>query len=464
MSLTERPGSFPQDELARDVPPVLEALQKHKDTNEVYFLQKDGGDKSAAGRLAAVWEELASRDAVWFNNDAQYVEAISRAFTFKHELLAEAVKTTFAVDPSSRQPSLFAAVDADAGEVVKQLLSVEGAAVEVADDDKTTAAMFAAQRGRVTALAALAGAGADLCAAREDGATALGLAVLSKNNSAAIEYVLEHTSPNSLAPSKADALGREMVEDGLCRMGDPLLHRLASAFAKPALLDARLRSGVSVCGLQGEIGALLRGAQDLSEAAKAALHDARAFLAHQADLLAALELPAVLWQLAAQEPGAVFADVCAAAEAARPQPSPRLIEWLNKPQSPHPSRCTIAGKNAIRSVVYSRCGSRLAYADGNDVVVCDAVSLFVIRRFIGHTSTVTSVAFNPADADKLASGSYDNTCKLWDVKTGSCTRTLSSHRCGCGCLLCCSVVPMLWCHVHVAVANQSAGRSVVCQS
>ena len=123
----------------------------------------------------------------------------------------------------------------------------------------------------------------------------------------------------------------------------------------------------------------------------------------------------------------MFADVCAAAEAARPQPPPRLIEWLNKPQSPHPCRCTIAGKDAIRSVVYSRCGSRLAYADGNDVVVCDAVSLFVIRRFIGHTSTVTSVAFNPADADKLASGSEDKTCKLWDMKTGSCTRTLSSH-------------------------------------
>ena len=44
------------------------------------------------------------------------------------------------------------------------------------------------------------------------------------------------------------------------------------------------------------------------------------------------------------------------------------VEWLNKPQSPHPCRCTIAGKDVIASVVYSQCGSRLAYADGNDVV------------------------------------------------------------------------------------------------
>ena len=431
-----------KDEFSRDVPPVLEALKKHKSTKEVYMLHKS----EAKDRLAAVWEELASRDAAWFNNDARYVEAISRAFTLKHELLAEAVKATFAVDPSSRRPALFAAVDAEAVSVLERLLAVEGAAVDVADDANTTAAMYAAAGGKVKALAALAGAGADLCAAREDGATALALAVMARNNSAAIQFIWERTTPSGLAPLLADALGRVMVEDGLCRMGDPLLHRLASALATPAVLNARLRSGVPLRGLQGEIGALLRGVPDLPEAVKGCLLDVRAFLSRHAALFAASDLPdGKFWQLAAQEPGAVFGDVCAAAEAASPQPPPLLIEWRNKPQAPHRCRCTIAGRAAAQSVAYSRCGSRLVRAEGNDVIVCDAVTLFELRRFVGHVGGVKSVAFNPADADELASGSEDKTCKLWSMKTGSCTRTLSGHRCGSGCLFWC---PMPWCLCH----------------
>jgi len=36
---------------------------------------------------------------------------------------------------------------------------------------------------------------------------------------------------------------------------------------------------------------------------------------------------------------------------------------------------------------------------------------------VGHTDLVTSVVFSP-DGKKLASGSYDNTVRLWDVETG----------------------------------------------
>ena len=78
--------------------------------------------------------------------------------------------------------------------------------------------------------------------------------------------------------------------------------------------------------LQGEIGELLRGVPDLPEAVKGCLLDVRAFLSRHAALFAASHLPdGKFWQLAAQEPGAVFADVCAAAEAASPQPPPLLI-------------------------------------------------------------------------------------------------------------------------------------------
>jgi hypothetical protein len=50
----------------------------------------------------------------------------------------------------------------------------------------------------------------------------------------------------------------------------------------------------------------------------------------------------------------------------------------------------------------------------------------LLRSLIGHTSTVHSVTFSP-DGSTIASGSYDNTIKIWDANTGTLIRTLTGH-------------------------------------
>jgi WD40 repeat protein len=45
----------------------------------------------------------------------------------------------------------------------------------------------------------------------------------------------------------------------------------------------------------------------------------------------------------------------------------------------------------------------------------------------GHSKRVRSVAFHP-EGKILASGSVDETIKLWDVKTGECLKTLRADR------------------------------------
>jgi len=44
----------------------------------------------------------------------------------------------------------------------------------------------------------------------------------------------------------------------------------------------------------------------------------------------------------------------------------------------------------------------------------------------GHTGQVGSLAFSP-DGKTLASGSWDKTIKLWDLKTGQELKTLNEH-------------------------------------
>ena len=52
--------------------------------------------------------------------------------------------------------------------------------------------------------------------------------------------------------------------------------------------------------------------------------------------------------------------------------------------------------------------------------------LELVGTLQGHSNAVNCVSFSP-DGTKVASGSNDNTVKLWDVTSGECLQTLEGH-------------------------------------
>ena len=87
------------------------------------------------------------------------------------------------------------------------------------------------------------------------------------------------------------------------------------------------------------------------------------------------------------------------------------------------------GKGEINEIAYSPDGKRLAVASSIGIWLYDAQSGEELDLFIGHTSSVTSVAFSP-DGNMLASGSYEDTVRLWNANTGRLIRTLTGHKDG----------------------------------
>ena len=62
----------------------------------------------------------------------------------------------------------------------------------------------------------------------------------------------------------------------------------------------------------------------------------------------------------------------------------RGVVWVNKPPVQHTCRWAMQAGGNVRSLAYSSDGSRLARAEGKDVVVCDTVSVFEVHRLKGH--------------------------------------------------------------------------------
>ena len=302
-----------------------------------------------------------------------------------------------------------------------------------------TPVLWAAEKGHATAVQALVEAGANVHAARRDGATALALAVQSmdatddaKDDAAekkldSIKRIFEKLRPGIVSTPAVAAIEEQQSKT-------QLLPLIAGAFLSPAVLETWLGSGASPTGLKAEIGALLRST-GLSEDVKGRLTRVRTFLDYNARLLReggtiraedgasqCINLPHVFKQLAAQEPAGVWSSQILETDHTAPD-APYLIACLNNQSISRPL-FTIEGVACVRSVVYSKCGSQLARSEGHEVVVCDPVSGFELRRFHGHRGEVDSVSFHP-NGVQVASGSHDKTVRIWNVETGTCEWTVN---------------------------------------
>ncbi|WJW70100.1 serine/threonine protein kinase (plasmid) [Candidatus Chlorohelix allophototropha] len=82
----------------------------------------------------------------------------------------------------------------------------------------------------------------------------------------------------------------------------------------------------------------------------------------------------------------------------------------------------------VESVAYSPDGKTLASGSlDNSIKLWDAVTGKELRTLSGHTSAVESVAYSPDGKTLASSGSNDYSIKLWDAVTGKELRTLSDH-------------------------------------
>jgi WD40 repeat protein len=83
--------------------------------------------------------------------------------------------------------------------------------------------------------------------------------------------------------------------------------------------------------------------------------------------------------------------------------------------------------NSVNRVVFSPDGSRVASGSADNTVrVWDVLTGECQYTLEGHSDTVNSVIFSP-DGLRVASGSDDNTVRVWNILTGECQYTLESH-------------------------------------
>merc|ERR1711988_1241692 len=81
----------------------------------------------------------------------------------------------------------------------------------------------------------------------------------------------------------------------------------------------------------------------------------------------------------------------------------------------------------IVCVAFSQQGTHVATGSmDNTAKIWDVETGQQIASLEGHTAEIVSLSFN-TDGDRILTGSFDNTAKIWEVRTGRCYHTLAGH-------------------------------------
>ncbi|MFN0217004.1 MAG: WD40 repeat domain-containing protein, partial [Saprospiraceae bacterium] len=121
-------------------------------------------------------------------------------------------------------------------------------------------------------------------------------------------------------------------------------------------------------------------------------------------------------------------------EADNPKVVQALIDALYYFDNPDPARPLLprvsnleGHADGVLSVAFSPDGKKLATgSEDNTAKIWDLESGKALTTLEGHTFGVLSVAFSP-DGKILATGSGDKTAKIWDLESGKALTTLESH-------------------------------------
>ncbi len=106
----------------------------------------------------------------------------------------------------------------------------------------------------------------------------------------------------------------------------------------------------------------------------------------------------------------------------------RGFEWFYLSRLCHPDELTLAGHaGPVSEVAFSPDGQRLASGSRDQTVkIWDSATGKELFALKGHAGAVLSVAFSP-DGKRLASASDDQTVKIWDSATGKELLALKGH-------------------------------------